>query len=208
MEWCTNTPKDGMPSADSYSTADMTTLNTRRTPIQKQPEALLCLVGLSRNYFLGDDCPECYQGETGTRPRTAHEVPLLTATVSHVTDMEDTIATSESSGTPSTIEKSPLDFANENPPPLIIEKDGTKEQVVLGPDLEKEVATMGPLVNKRRRKRGNDEADANAPPKVLRKDHAASRPIQSTLRGKSLASMGLEAGSTVGIKRLLGVTTA
>ncbi|GKB25102.1 hypothetical protein Tco_0864503, partial [Tanacetum coccineum] len=47
-----------------------------------------------------------------------------------------------------------------------------------------------------RRKRGNDEADANAPPKVLRKDHAASRPTQSTLEGKSLASMGLEAGST------------
>ncbi|GKF38145.1 hypothetical protein Tco_0118206, partial [Tanacetum coccineum] len=44
-------------------------------------------------------------------------------------------------------------------------------------------------------KRGNDKADANAPPKVLRKDHAASRPTQSTLGGKSLASMGLEAGS-------------
>ncbi|GJX90497.1 hypothetical protein Tco_0343823, partial [Tanacetum coccineum] len=63
-------------------------------------------------------------------------------------------------------------------------------------DLGREVAAMGPLVNKRRHKRGNDEADANAPPKVLRKDHAASRPTQSTLGGKSLASMGLEAGST------------
>ncbi|GKB84369.1 hypothetical protein Tco_0956641 [Tanacetum coccineum] len=55
---------------------------------------------------------------------------------------------------------------------------------------------MGPLVNKRRRKRGNDEADANVPPKVLRKDHDAFRPAESTLRGKSLASMRLEAGST------------
>ncbi|GJS67583.1 hypothetical protein Tco_0682147 [Tanacetum coccineum] len=55
---------------------------------------------------------------------------------------------------------------------------------------------MGPLVNKRRRKRGNDEAEANAPPKVLRKDHAAFRPAQSTLGGKSLVSIGLEAGST------------
>ncbi|GKE55514.1 hypothetical protein Tco_1494699 [Tanacetum coccineum] len=55
---------------------------------------------------------------------------------------------------------------------------------------------MGPPVNKRRRKRGNDEAEANAPPKVLRMDHAAFRPAQSTLGGKSLASIGLEAGST------------
>ncbi|GJS65520.1 hypothetical protein Tco_0680084 [Tanacetum coccineum] len=43
-------------------------------------------------------------------------------------------------------------------------------------------------------KRGNDGADANAPPKVLRKDHAASRLIQSTAGGKSLALVGLETG--------------
>ncbi|GJV57487.1 hypothetical protein Tco_1458492, partial [Tanacetum coccineum] len=123
--------------------------------------------------------------------------------------------TSESSGAPFAIEKSPLDFANENPTPLITEKDGTEEQVqdglsggippVENPavtevipelDLGREMAAMGPLVNKKRRKRGNDEADANAPPKVLRKDHAVSRPTQSTLGGKSLASMRLEAGST------------
>ncbi|GJS20228.1 hypothetical protein Tco_0448860 [Tanacetum coccineum] len=55
---------------------------------------------------------------------------------------------------------------------------------------------MGPPMNKRRRKRGNDEVEANTPPNVLRKDHAAFRPAQSTLRGKSLASMRLEAGST------------
>nr|GEW33774.1 hypothetical protein [Tanacetum cinerariifolium] len=30
-------------------------LNTHRTPIQKQPEALLCLVGLSRRYYMGDE---------------------------------------------------------------------------------------------------------------------------------------------------------
>ncbi|GKD42053.1 hypothetical protein Tco_1266698 [Tanacetum coccineum] len=62
--------------------------------------------------------------------------------------------------------------------------------------MEKEVAALGPLMNKRRRKKGNDEADANAPPKVLRKDHAAFRPAQSTLGGKSLTSMGLEGSST------------
>ncbi|GKB74546.1 hypothetical protein Tco_0935958 [Tanacetum coccineum] len=64
------------------------------------------------------------------------------------------------------------------------------------PELEKEVAIMGPRVNKRRHKRSSDEAKENAPPKVLRKDHAIARPEQSTYRGKSLASIGLEAGTT------------
>nr|GFA83904.1 hypothetical protein [Tanacetum cinerariifolium] len=54
-DWRTSAPKDQMPPVGSYSAADVTCLNTRRTPIQKQPEALLCMVGLSRRYFLGDD---------------------------------------------------------------------------------------------------------------------------------------------------------
>ncbi|GKF10097.1 hypothetical protein Tco_0048023 [Tanacetum coccineum] len=57
---------------------------------------------------------------------------------------------------------------------------------------------MGPLVNKRRKqmryKRANDKAEANAPPKVLRKDHVSS-PAHSAYGGKSLAAMGLSAGS-------------
>ncbi|GKA49983.1 hypothetical protein Tco_0743056 [Tanacetum coccineum] len=150
-------PKDGMPPADSYSALDVTTLNTCRTPIKKQPELLLCLVGLSRRYFLGDDvdglvqldqCPESCQGE----------------------DRDST------------------------PPPL--ENPPTTE-VVLEPNLKQEAAAIGPLVYKRRRKRGNDESDANAPPKVLRKDHVAFRPTQSTIRGKSLATMGKAASSTI-----------
>ncbi|GJY27891.1 hypothetical protein Tco_0403658 [Tanacetum coccineum] len=133
--------------------------------------------------------------KTGTRPRVAHEVSLLTVTASRVIDMEDTTVASGSSGTPSALEKLPLDFANENPPPLITESDGTEDQVrdrlshgilpienptttevVLEPDMEKKVAAIGPLLNKRSRKRGNDEAEVNAPPKVLRKDHAAFHP--------------------------------
>ncbi|GKA36352.1 hypothetical protein Tco_0722843 [Tanacetum coccineum] len=55
---------------------------------------------------------------------------------------------------------------------------------------------MGPSVNKRRRKRDNAEAEANAPPNVLRNDHAPICPEQGTRGGKSLAAMGLEAGST------------
>ncbi|GJZ82045.1 hypothetical protein Tco_0647039, partial [Tanacetum coccineum] len=152
--------------------------------------------------------------KTGTRPHAAHEVLLLTATLSRVIDMEDTTVASESSRIPSVLEKSPLDFANENPPSLITKRDGAEDQgqdelsreipvdnpttteVIIEPDLEKEVAAMGPLMNKRRHKRGNNEADTNALPKVLRKDHAAFRPTQSTLREKSIASMGLEEVST------------
>ncbi|GJW01960.1 hypothetical protein Tco_1560816 [Tanacetum coccineum] len=152
--------------------------------------------------------------KTGTRPRAAHEVPLLTVTASRVIEMEDAAVASESSGTPSTIEKSPLDFANEDPPQTITERGGTEDRVqdevayeipptgnasttgvALETGLEEEVAAMGPLVNKGRRKRGNNEAEANAPPKVLRRDHDAFRPAQSTRGGKSLASMGLDAGS-------------
>nr|GEY79800.1 hypothetical protein [Tanacetum cinerariifolium] len=196
VEWRTNALKHKMPSADFYSEANVTTLNTHHTPIQKQPEALLCLVGLSQSYFLRDDVYPTFlydddrdmdlfnlisasnptKVKTETRPRVAHEVPLLTATASRVKDMEDT-----TDGLSHGI--------------LHVENEATTK-VVLEPSLEKEVAAMGPRVNRRRRKRGNDKAEANAPPKVLRKDHAAFRPAQSTLRVKPLAPLGFDAGFT------------
>ncbi|GJX57380.1 hypothetical protein Tco_0287277 [Tanacetum coccineum] len=63
-------------------------------------------------------------------------------------------------------------------------------------DLEHEAGAMGSLIYKKCRKRGNDEADVKAPPKVLRKDHASVHPKQSTCGGKSLAAIGLEADFT------------
>nr|GEW66849.1 hypothetical protein [Tanacetum cinerariifolium] len=62
--------------------------------------------------------------------------------------------------------------------------------------VEEEITAMGPLLSKKRHKRGDDGADRNAPPKMLRKDHAASHPTQSTIGGKSLTLTGLEASST------------
>nr|GEX10515.1 NBS-containing resistance-like protein [Tanacetum cinerariifolium] len=160
--------------------------------------------------------PNLVKVKTRTRPCVAHEVLLLTATANRVIDMEDMNRASRSSGTPSTVEKSPLDFSNEDPPPLITKRIGTEEQeqdelsqgispvgnpsyteVAFEPDLEKETVSMGALVNKRRRKRGPDEAKANAPPKVLRNDHVASHLSQSTIEGKSLAIMRIRTGSTV-----------
>ncbi|GJV03550.1 hypothetical protein Tco_1337119 [Tanacetum coccineum] len=130
--------------------------------------------------------------------------------------MGEPAAATESSGTPSTIERSPLDFDNENPSQQINEGDRTEDQVLetgasevpptghasttgVAPNIviEEEDAADVPLVSKRRRKRVNDGADANAPPKVLRKDFDVSRPAPSTFGGKSFASTGLEAGSTL-----------
>ncbi|GKD63730.1 hypothetical protein Tco_1305838 [Tanacetum coccineum] len=125
-------------------------------------------------------------------------------------------AATETSGTPSTIERSPLDFSNENPSQQINEGDGMEDQVLetrasevpltghastmgVAPNIvieEEDVADV-PFVSKRRRKRVDDGVNANAPSKVLRKDFDVSRPAPSTFRGKSFASTGLEAGSTL-----------
>ncbi|GJT56651.1 hypothetical protein Tco_0991705, partial [Tanacetum coccineum] len=181
VDWRTSAPKDGMPTANSYSAMDITLLGTRRTPIQKQPEALLCLVGLSQRYFLGDDvhptflyddnwggAPNLTKVKTGTRPGAAHEVSLLIVTANRVIDMEDPVATTTSSETPSVMENSPLDFSSEDPPPMITDKGETEDQalavvsqevpsaeyittmkVVPEVNLEKEIATMRPLINKK-----------------------------------------------------------
>nr|GEX06883.1 hypothetical protein [Tanacetum cinerariifolium] len=191
-DWRTSAPKDQMPPVGSYSMADVTSLNTRRTPIQKQPEALLCLVGLSWRYILGDDVYPTFSYDDD---RDMDLFSLISAPNHAKVKTETRPCASRSSGTPSTVEKSPLDFSNEDPPLLITESIGEEEQgqdelsqgaapvrnppytrVALEPDLEKETVDMGALMSKMCRKRGVDEAEANAPPKVLRKDHVASHP--------------------------------
>ncbi|GJV39995.1 hypothetical protein Tco_1418435 [Tanacetum coccineum] len=180
VDWRINTPKDKMPVKGSYSMEDVAVLNTRRTPIKKQPEALLCIVGLSRRYFMGDDvyptflndddrggAPNTTKVKTGTRPSAAHEVPLLTAFANRVIVMEDATTTSGSLGTPSTVEKSPLDFANEDSPQRITEWDGTTSQA-------------------------QDELSQETPPPP----EEAATTTEGTRGGKSLAAMGLGADST------------
>ncbi|GJV63583.1 hypothetical protein Tco_1474411 [Tanacetum coccineum] len=151
VDWRINAPKDEMPVEGSYSVEDVAILNTQRTPIQKQPEPLLCLVGLSRRYFLRDDVYPTFLNDDdrgmdlfnliralnptkvkiGTRPRVAHEGIV----------------------------------ASEVPPPENVTTTGVAPETDLGEE-------------------------------VLRKDHVASRPTQSTAGGKSLALVGLETGST------------
>ncbi|GJR42319.1 hypothetical protein Tco_1310422 [Tanacetum coccineum] len=93
-------PQDGMPSADSYSATDVTTLNTHM------------------DLFNLISAPNPTKVKTETRPHAAHEVPLLTFTTNRVIDMENTTVASGSSETPSAIEKSPLDFPNEDLTPI------------------------------------------------------------------------------------------
>nr|GEX44652.1 hypothetical protein [Tanacetum cinerariifolium] len=148
VEWCTNALKNEMPSADMDLFSLISTPNPAKVKIE-------------------------------TRPRVAHKVLLLTATATRVIDMEDTAVASGSSGTPSAVEKSLLDFIDEDPPQVIIKRgEEATTEVLPESSMEKEVAAMGPVVNKRHRKRRNEEAGVNAPLKVLRKDYATSRPAQ------------------------------
>nr|GEZ10630.1 hypothetical protein [Tanacetum cinerariifolium] len=122
VDWRTNAPKDGMPASVTYSLEVVRVLDTHRTPIQKQPKMLLCLVGISCRYYLGVEvtnyrsltadmdlfnlirAPNPTKVKIGSRPRAPHEVPLLTLTAPRVIEMDELAAT-DSSGVPSTIER-------------------------------------------------------------------------------------------------------
>nr|GEY69409.1 putative transposase (putative), gypsy type [Tanacetum cinerariifolium] len=167
-----------MPANGTYSVEAVRMLDTHRTPIQKQLEMLLCLVGISRRYYLGDEvyptfhydddremdlfslilAPNPTKVKTGSRPRAPHELPLLTLTAPRVIEMDEPAAATDSSGVPSAIEKSPLDFAHDS------EASGRETAAPEMPPPEES------------RKRGPEGIDTNAPPKSLRRDHADFRP--------------------------------
>ncbi|GKE77951.1 hypothetical protein Tco_1544071 [Tanacetum coccineum] len=208
MDWRISALKDGILVEGTYSVKDVALLNTRRTPIQRQPTPVM----LKMDLFNLISAPNLTAVKTETRLRAAHEVLLLTTTASQVIDMEDVVAMSTSLRIPSAMEKLPLDFSNEDPSLMITNRGETKNpvpaetsqedlpaentttvEVVPEVNLEKEVTAMGSLVNKRRRKRDKSEMEANAPPKVLRTDHASVRPESMTHGGKSLATMGVGA---------------
>nr|GEW80969.1 hypothetical protein [Tanacetum cinerariifolium] len=109
-----------------------------------------------------------------------------------------------SSGVPTAIEKSPLDFAHEDgasdqgtttlevPPPKDVPATAAPE---VGQS-EGAVAAEPPVARESR-KRGHDGIDATAPPKSLRRDHAGLRPSGSSHGGKSLAAMQLCMASNI-----------
>nr|GEY49862.1 hypothetical protein [Tanacetum cinerariifolium] len=180
MDWRTNASKDGIRVNGTYSVETVRALDTHRTPIQKQPEMLLCLVGISRRYYLGDEvnvpiqfdsCPKSYKGEDWEPPPCPHKVPLLTLTASRVIEMDELAVATDSFGVPSAIEKSSLDFAHE---------DGASNQGTAAPE-------MPPP----------EDVPATAAPGLLRRDHADLRPSGSSHGGKSLSAMQLCLASNV-----------
>ncbi|GJS45730.1 hypothetical protein Tco_0595851 [Tanacetum coccineum] len=210
VAWRTAATKDDKPQANTYSVVDVATLDTHRTPFQKQSDELLCLVGLSRNFFLHDDEYPIFLNDndhemdlfnlikasnptkvkTGTHQRTAHEVPLLTATASRVIQMVDATELSASSGTPSTMERVHGLAAAEQEIPVTDDAGATEATVE--PNLEKEVISMGPTIRKRRRQRDAGEEGSKALAKVLRKDHDAARAEHNAHGVKSLAEMSVD----------------
>nr|GEZ00186.1 hypothetical protein [Tanacetum cinerariifolium] len=163
-----------------------------------------------RDLFSLIRAPNPTKVKTKSRPCAGHEVPLLTVTANRVIKMEDPATATDSSGVPSTIERSPLDFAYKNPSQLSTGPEDQEATVPKVPPPEnvattgvaleaapaKRVAATSPVVVKERRKRGHDGVDTNAPPKVLRRDHADPRLTESTHEGKSLAAIELGMGST------------
>nr|GFA28150.1 hypothetical protein [Tanacetum cinerariifolium] len=119
--------------------------------------------------------------KTGSHSRAPHELSLLTLTASRVIEMDEPAVATDSSGVPSAIEKSPLDFANEAeasgqetaatevPPP-----EEVPVTTVLGRDQAAPVAVEPPVQESR--KRGREGIGANAPPKSLQRDHADLQP--------------------------------
>nr|GEW46037.1 hypothetical protein [Tanacetum cinerariifolium] len=196
VDWRTNASKDGMPVNGTYSVEDVRALDTHRTPIQKQPEVLLCMVGISRRYYLGDEVYPTFHYDDD------REMDLFSL-IRAPNPTKPAIAT-DSSGVPSTIERSPLDFSHEAeasgrgtaapemPPP-----EDVPTITAPGADQAVETVAAEPPVARESHKRGHDGTDANAPPKSLRRDHADLRPSGSSRGGKSLAAMQLCLASNV-----------
>nr|GEY00437.1 hypothetical protein [Tanacetum cinerariifolium] len=223
VDWWTNAPKDGMPAEGTYSIEAVRALDTHRTPIQKQPEMLLCVVGISRRYYHGDEVYPTFlhdndwetdlfnlmralnptKVKVGSRPRAPHEVHLLTLTANRVIKMDDPAVATDSSGVPSTIEKSSLDFALEaeawdqgTATPEMPPSEDVPASIAPGTGQAKEVGAVDPPTAAESRKRGCDGIDVNAPPKSLRRDYADPRPSGSSHGGKSLAAIQLGLAST------------
>nr|GEX03793.1 transposase (putative), gypsy type [Tanacetum cinerariifolium] len=149
VDWRMNAPKDGMPAENTYSVEAVRALDTHRTPIQKQPEMLLCLVGISRRYYLGDE---------------------VYPTFLHDDDWDMDLFNLIRTPNPTKGAAAPEVSSPEDVPAASAPEAGQAEKV----------AATDPSATTESCKRGRDEDDVNAPPKVLRRDHADPRPIGST----------------------------
>nr|GEY30874.1 hypothetical protein [Tanacetum cinerariifolium] len=181
-----NASKDGMPAEGTYSIEAVRALDTHH----------MDLFNLIR-------APNPTKAKVGSYPRPPHEVPLLTLTANRVIEMDDPAVATDSSGVPSTIERSPFDFALEagasdqgTAASEMSPFEDVPATVALGTGQSEEVAAVEPPAAAEIRKRGRDGIDVNAHPKSLRRDYADPRPSGSSHWGKSLAAIQLGLAST------------
>ncbi|GJX68450.1 hypothetical protein Tco_0304177 [Tanacetum coccineum] len=118
-----------------------------------------------------------------------HIVDFPEATASRVIQMVDATELSTSSGTPSTVERSPLDFSNEDAPPPVTQG---AEAGVHGPTAGEQEIPVTDDAEATEAAGDAGEGGYNAPAKVLRKDHDAARAEHSARGGKSLADMSVD----------------
>ncbi|GJZ13831.1 hypothetical protein Tco_0549061 [Tanacetum coccineum] len=174
MAWRITATKDDKPQANTYFVVDVATLDTHQMDLFNLIKA-----------------PNPTKVKTGTRQRAAHEVPLMTATASRVIQMVDAAELSTSSGTPSTVERSPLDFSNEDAPPPVTQGIDTG---VHGSVAAEQEIPMTDDAGATEATRDAGEEGPKAPAKVLRKDHDVARAEHSARGGKSLTGMSVDTG--------------
>nr|GEU85167.1 alpha/beta hydrolases superfamily protein [Tanacetum cinerariifolium] len=111
-----------------------------------------------------------------SRPRTPHEVHLLTLTANRVIEMDDPTAATDSSGVPPTIERSPLDFSLEagasdrGTATSEVSPSGDVPAAAAPEPSQVEVDAADPPAAIESCKRGRDGSDANAPPISMPED--------------------------------------
>nr|GEV49373.1 hypothetical protein [Tanacetum cinerariifolium] len=164
VDWQTNASKDGKPAESTYGSIQF------------------------------DSCPTSDESEDWKLPTRPHEVSLLTLTATRVIEMDDPAVATDLSGVPSTIERSPLDFAHEagasdrgTAAPEMPPSEDVPAFVAPGAGQAEDVAAADPPAAAESRKRGRDGTDVNAPTKSLRRDHANPRPSGSSHGGKSVS---------------------
>nr|GEW75303.1 putative reverse transcriptase domain-containing protein [Tanacetum cinerariifolium] len=166
---------------DTEHTSHPNRKTTRSTTLLSRVEPQILPGRRDMDLFSLIHAPNPTKVKTGTRPRAAYEVPLLTVTASRVIQIEDPAAGTDSS------------------------RNVTTTGVAPEIGQAKGIAATGPHLVKERRKRGNDGVDTNAPPKVLRRDHVDPRPTESTRGRKSLTAIELGMGSTHPVPASQGV---
>nr|GEY73561.1 hypothetical protein [Tanacetum cinerariifolium] len=169
---------------------------TRDVTVRSRDKSQILSGGRDMDLFNLIRAPNPTKVKVGSRPRASHEVPLLTLTANRVIEMDDPTVATDSSGVPSTIERSPLDFALEV---------GASDQGTAAPEMPpsedvpgtvaprtgqaEEVAAVDPLAAAESRKKGRDGIDVNAPPKSSQGVAAAGDPESEN------ASSPVEVGS-------------